>query len=413
MKILKFGGSSVGTVDRILNVLDIIIEKYKKTLGSWTQIYSGQWEDYSEQTFERRVKHNLSNRLSELHYVNKNSGFIYMKEQNFKTEFGYINRSILEPTPKVRAVVFALMTMNNSLDVLFMKRYSDMFMSLDRIEKKTNNLRFLRGMIKTKMSLIYSELDWNRRQHYTRILAHLINEFRLEIIIKRVDKKFKVLYDSMQELYLKRNEEHHKRNKRALNLVSILLSVGVLVDLATAMRFAIIYPEEGGLNQFIHIILAVMLGAILIAIIIIITSNKIKSKKGLKGYTVDAVILDDKNNVILIKRKYAPYKGKYALPGGFIKYDEDPRQTVIREVKEETNLAIQVIKKIGTYDQKGRDPRGRVIPTAFICQLIGDTSTMKSGSDSASVELIPKNQVKMLDLAFDHRDILDEADILD
>ncbi len=65
----------------------------------------------------------------------------------------------------MRAVLFALMTINNSLDVLFMKRYSDIFMSLERIEKKTNNLRFLRGMIKTKMSLIYNKLDRNPRQH--------------------------------------------------------------------------------------------------------------------------------------------------------------------------------------------------------------------------------------------------------
>jgi len=141
------------------------INKYKKDLGYWTQIYAGQWRDYSEDLFERRVKKNLSNRLSELHYIKRNSGFIYMVERNYETEFLYIKEYLLEPTPEMRAVLFALMTINHSLDVLFMKRYSDVFLSLERIEKKTNNLRFLRGMIKTKMSLIYNKLDRNPRQH--------------------------------------------------------------------------------------------------------------------------------------------------------------------------------------------------------------------------------------------------------
>jgi hypothetical protein len=145
------------------------IYKHRKVLGYWTQLHSGQWGDYNEELFERRIKNNLSNRLSELHYIQRNSGFIYIAEKNYKTEFQYLKESILEPTPKMRAVLFALMTINNSLDILFMKRYSDVFMSLDRIEQKTKNLRFLRGMIQTKMSLIYSELDWNPRQHYTNV----------------------------------------------------------------------------------------------------------------------------------------------------------------------------------------------------------------------------------------------------
>ena len=114
------------------------IHKYEKTLGYWTQIYAGQWGDYSKDLFERRVKKNLSNRLSELHYIKRNSGFIFMAEKNYEAEFSYIKNYVLEPTPKMRAVLFALMSINNSLDVLFMKRYSDVFMSLEKIEEKRN-----------------------------------------------------------------------------------------------------------------------------------------------------------------------------------------------------------------------------------------------------------------------------------
>jgi len=388
------------------------IYKHKKTLGYWTQIYAGQWGDYSETLFERRVKKNLSNRLSELHYIKRNSGFIYMAEKNYETEFTYIKEHILDPTPKMRAVLFALMTINNSLDVLFMKRYSDVFMSLERIEQKTKNLRFLRGMIQTKMSLIYTELDWNPRQHYTRILTHLIDKFRINVILKRVNEKFEILYDSMQELYLKRNEENQKRTKKALYFLQILLGAGFIVEFTNTIRISLNVGERDPSSRLLHSVISIVLGAFLLITLIYFAYSKIKSKVLEEGHTVDAVIQDDNQNVILIKRKYAPYKGKYALPGGFIKYNEDPEQALLREVREETNLAVEIVRKIGTFDQKGRDPRGRIISTAYKCRLVKDLSKMKGGDDAFSAEAIPINEIPNIDLAFDHKLILRDAGIL-
>lgn len=388
------------------------IERYKDTLGYWTQIYAGQWEDYSDKLFQSRVEDNLSNRLSELHYVRRNSGFIYMREKNYETEFPYIENHILEPTPKIRAVLFALMSINNSLDVLFMKRYSDVFMSLEKIEEKTNNLRFLRGMIQTKMSLIYSELDWNPRQHYTRILSHLIKQFRIEKIIERTNDKFKVLYDSMQELYLKRSEEAQKGTKRALYFLNILLGAGFIVEFITAIRISLGLEETDQPSPLIHGVISIFLGAFILIIFGYFIYGKIASKASEYGHTADAVIQDKSGNVILIKRRYAPFKGKYALPGGFIKYNEDPKQAVIREVREETNLAVEVMKKIGSYDQKGRDPRGMIVSEAFKCRLVKDISEMAGGDDAVRAEAIPIEKVKNMDLAFDHKQILKDAGII-
>ncbi|MFX1267157.1 MAG: NUDIX domain-containing protein, partial [Promethearchaeota archaeon] len=387
------------------------IDRYKEALGYWTQVYAGQWGDYSENYFERRVKKNLSNRLSELHYIKRNSGFIYMVERNYETEFPYIKDHILEPTPKMRAVLFALMSINNSLDVLFMKRYSDVFMSLQKIEEKTKNLRFLRGMIQTKMSLIYSELDWNPRQHYTRVLTHLIRKFRLEVIINRTNEKFKMLYDSMQELYIKRSEAIQKRTKKALYYLQVILGAGFIIDYVNAIRIASSVSALDPGSVLMHLIISVILGIFLIITIGYFIYSRIKSKSSEYGYTADAVIQDDNQNIILIKRKYAPFKGKYALPGGFIKYNEDPEQAIIREVREETNLVVEIIDKIGVYDQKGRDPRGKIVSTAFKCRLVRDLSRMAGGDDAVSAETIPIDKIRTMDLAFDHKKILKDAGI--
>lgn len=387
------------------------ITKYKKNLAYWVSIYSGQWSDYSEDLFDRRIKNNFSNRKSELHYIQRNSGFIYMAEKNF-SEFPYLQKHILEPTPKIRAVLFALMTINNSLDVLFMKRYSDMFMSLKTIEDKTNNLRFLRGMIQTKMTLIYSELDWNRRELYTRVLRHLIKVFRLEVVIKRTNDKFKILYDSMQELYLKRNEENQKTTKKAIYFLNILLGAGFIIEFVNAIRIAFGVDETKGISPLIHSVISICLGIFLIITVGYIIYSRVSKKAMEYGHTVDAVIEDENKNIILVKRRYSPFRGKYALPGGFIKYNEDPEQAVIREVREETNLAVEVIDKIGTYNQKGRDPREkRVESKAFKCRIVKDLSKLKGGDDATVAEAISVNEIKKMDLAFDHKKILRDAGI--
>ena len=96
------------------------IEKYKKTISYWTVIYSGQWEDYSYDLYNRRIQGNLSNRLSELHFIRRNSGFIYMAEENYERFFeSYMMKFVIEPTPKMRAVQFSLRSINESLDLLF------------------------------------------------------------------------------------------------------------------------------------------------------------------------------------------------------------------------------------------------------------------------------------------------------
>ena len=387
------------------------IDKYKRRIGSWAQLYSGQWTDYSDKLYERRTEKNLSNRITELHYIQRNSGFIYMVQKNYDTEFEYINQMILSPTPKIRAVLFALMSINNSLDILFMKRYSDVFMSMEKIEEKTNNLRFLRGMIQTKMTLIYNELDWNPREHYVRVLTHLLKIYRIETIIKRTHDKFKTLYDTLQELYTKRNEENQKNTKKAVNFLSFLFGAGFIIEFVNAVRVAMKIGEQTDFSQILHIVVSAFLGGSFILLFGYFTYGKVKSKRLEFGHTVDAVIQDDDQNIILVKRRYAPYKDKYALPGGFIKYNEDPEQAIIREVREETNLAVEIINKIGTYDQKGRDPRGKIVSTAFKCNLVRDLSKMMGGDDAAVAEAIPVEKVKSMDLAFDHKQILKDAGV--
>ena len=389
------------------------IEKYKKVIASWTEIYSGQWEDYSETLFNKRIENNLSNRLSELHFLRRNSGFIYMAEENYEMFFkSYMKQYVIDPTPKLRAVMFALRSINESLDLLFFKIQSRAFQGLKIIEQKISNLRLLRGMIQTTLSAIYNELDYNRRQHYTSVLKHLLAEFEIGNIVERINQKFNSIYDVMEDLYHKKSEENQKRTEIGLNLLNLLFGAGILAELGAVIMIMLNLEKGNLITSILNGSIAVIITGILVATIGFYLNNRIQMKRAEIGKTVDAVIEDGAGNVVLIKRKYPPFQDYYALPGGFIEKGESAIRALVREVKEEINLDVKIVRKIGFYNDEGRDPRGNIHSTAYKCSIIGDIANLRSGDDAKRVELIPKNQLKNIELAFDHKKILEDANLL-
>jgi 8-oxo-dGTP diphosphatase len=389
------------------------IEKYKKVIAYWTVIYSGQWPDYSESLFNRRIRNNLSNRLSELHFIYRNSAFVYMAESNYESFFdSYMKQFVVNPTPRMRSVLFALRSINENLDFLFIKTRSGAFVNLDIIEDKIKNLGLLRGLIQTQLSLIYNELDYNRREHYTSVLKHLISEFELDDIVSRVNNKFNIIEGALQELYLQKAKENQERTEKGLNLLNLLFGAGILADLAAIILIALTLEESGLPSIILHGVIAVLITGILVLTLGYFIFLRFKIKKKEVGKAVDAIIEDNEGNLVLIIRKYPPFKDYYALPGGLVEKGESLKGALIREVKEEVNLDVKIIKKIGYYDEEGRDPRGPIYSTVYKCRIIGDTSGLKSRDDAREAILFPKEKLKDINLAFDHKEMLIDAGLI-
>lgn len=114
--------------------------------------------------------------------------------------------------------------------------------------------------------------------------------------------------------------------------------------------------------------------------------------------------------VVLIQRANHPHRGKWALPGGFVDIDEDLDVAAIRELEEETGIAVNDVTQIGAYGTPGRDPRMRVVSIAYVADL-EDLADPVGGSDASDARLWPVDQV-LADptfLAFDHHEILTDA----
>ena len=112
--------------------------------------------------------------------------------------------------------------------------------------------------------------------------------------------------------------------------------------------------------------------------------------------TVD-IIIEYQQKVVLIRRKNDPYKGHYALPGGFVDIGETVEDAARREAKEETGLDIEIKRMVGTYSDPTRDPRGHSVS---ICYLAEGAGTLQAGDDAASAELFEFAMIPKL--AFDH-----------
>ncbi|MGV9173091.1 MAG: NUDIX domain-containing protein [Promethearchaeia archaeon] len=128
--------------------------------------------------------------------------------------------------------------------------------------------------------------------------------------------------------------------------------------------------------------------------------------------TVDALIIYGNSNLILIKRKNPPFKGEYALPGGFVDIGETIQEACIREAKEETNIDVKINNLVGVYSDPNRDPRGHTVSIAFLCEPKTANEDPKAQDDAADLDIIPLQKVSELKLAFDHMKILKDAGLV-
>jgi 8-oxo-dGTP diphosphatase len=121
--------------------------------------------------------------------------------------------------------------------------------------------------------------------------------------------------------------------------------------------------------------------------------------------TVDAILVSPQNSVLLIERGREPFKGKWALPGGFIDMDEELEIACKRELEEETGIRVGELKQFRAYGGVNRDPRHRTISVLFYT-FTDNELIAYAGDDAAKAQWFPLNQLP--ELAFDHRQILEE-----
>jgi 8-oxo-dGTP diphosphatase len=126
--------------------------------------------------------------------------------------------------------------------------------------------------------------------------------------------------------------------------------------------------------------------------------------------TTDIVIFtirDQSLKVLLVKRKGTPFKGQWALPGGFVDINEDLESSAKRELEEETGVSGVYLEQLYTFGSPGRDPRERVITVAYFALVPSDKMKLRAATDAEAVDWFALDELPKL--AFDHQHILEMA----
>jgi len=123
--------------------------------------------------------------------------------------------------------------------------------------------------------------------------------------------------------------------------------------------------------------------------------------------SVDIVIFtirDARLKLLLIRRAGEPYRGKWALPGGFIHLDEALDASARRELEEETGVSGVYLEQLYTFGAPARDPRERVITVAYYALIPSDRLQLRAATDAEAVGWFGMDELPAL--AFDHTDII-------
>ncbi len=117
------------------------------------------------------------------------------------------------------------------------------------------------------------------------------------------------------------------------------------------------------------------------------------------------VMLYDRNEafkgIVLIERKNPPHG--IALPGGFVDIGESCESALVREMKEEISLDVEIIRLLGVYSDPKRDPRFHTVSAVYICKAYGEP---KAADDAKKCFVYPPDEIPMEKLVFDHAKII-------
>lgn len=126
--------------------------------------------------------------------------------------------------------------------------------------------------------------------------------------------------------------------------------------------------------------------------------------------TVDTVIFtieDGELKVLLIKRSESPFKGAWALPGGFLLRNEPSERGALRILKEKAGVKNVYVEQLYTFDGVGRDPRGHVLTVAYFALVPRDKIKFEGNGDLQTPAFYSVK--KLPSLAFDHKEIVQYA----
>ncbi len=137
------------------------------------------------------------------------------------------------------------------------------------------------------------------------------------------------------------------------------------------------------------------------------TRNPRSSRPAVTTNVVVFTLRDDKLKLLLVRRRSDPYKGMWALPGGYVEADEDLDDSAMRALEDSTGVAGVYLEQLYTFGAPDRDPRGRSISVAYYALVPSEKLQLRTASDSEAIGWFALDELEPL--AFDHNEMVHVA----
>jgi len=217
------------------------IQRYKKALGPYLGLYSGQWPDYTDELYNRRIEKNLSNRTSELHFYARNSAFVFIEGEGYEKYWKYVEDVMDPPLVRARGVIFVMLKLQDLIQ-RFLQELQDLKMQdISIIEDKLAELEKTNRSLMQLIAVIRREDMINMRAHARALNDHLVNLFRIEEVLSHVTNALKYVHESVQLVYEEKNRDLQERQERLFLYLNIILGASIFFEAINI----IIEPYEG------------------------------------------------------------------------------------------------------------------------------------------------------------------------
>ncbi|MHA2250912.1 MAG: hypothetical protein ACXAD7_11155 [Candidatus Kariarchaeaceae archaeon] len=242
------------------------IEKYKKSLGPWIEYYSGQFDDYSDELYDSRIINNLSNRMSEMHFVRSNSAFLYMPREDPRwtgwmdyMEIHFVNQIVL-----TRAILFCLMLLNQELDGVSLRIRSMGSGSVRLIEKELDFVESLQLLVSEISSKLNQERLMNRLQHSTKVIKECFRVFSIEQAEQLINEKVIKLQDLLKNEQAAAQTKLQNQQKRWILILNALIGYQVVFTIFDQVMEKLKFKEGDTTYDLIQYMIWGLVGVLLI-----------------------------------------------------------------------------------------------------------------------------------------------------
>lgn len=211
------------------------IQQYKKSLAPYLNLYSGQWPDYNEELYNRRIENNLSNRTTELHFYARNSAFVYIEGEGYEKYWNYVEEVMDPPLVRARGVIFVMLKLQDLIQ-RFLRELPDLKLEdIPIIEEKQAELEKTNRSLMQLVAVIRREEMVNMRAHARALNDHLIRIFRIEEVLSNVSNVLRYVHESVESIHEEKNRKLQERQERLFLYLNIILGASILTEAINIM----------------------------------------------------------------------------------------------------------------------------------------------------------------------------------